>query len=67
MRSETDAMALAIGFSGRVAHIARVHQFGKTDRIAPGGPSYAYPARVLLDFANEDRELIRDILLRHLT
>lgn len=66
MRTQSDSNGLAIGFAGRVARIARVHQFGETDRVAPGGPEYLYPARMLLGFSAEDRELIRDILLEHL-
>lgn len=66
LHAESDSNSLAIGFAGRVARIARVHQFGETDRVSPGGPQYAYPARMLLGFSAEDRELIRDILLDHL-
>ncbi|MDR5800056.1 phage virion morphogenesis protein [Caballeronia sp. LZ001] len=67
MRIEADANGLAIGFIGRVARIARVHQFGETDHVAPGGPEYRYPARELLGFTRDDRELIRDMLLKHIS
>ena len=66
LRAETDAQGLAIGFAGRVARVARIHQFGESDRIAPGGPQYTYPARVLLGFTDDDREMIRDLLLKHI-
>ncbi|WP_250466116.1 MULTISPECIES: phage virion morphogenesis protein [unclassified Caballeronia] len=66
MRIEADANGLAIGFIGRVARIARVHQFGETDRVAPGGREYRYPARALLGFTHNERELIQDMLLKHL-
>jgi phage virion morphogenesis protein len=66
MRAETDALGLAIGFAGRVARVARIHQFGESDRVAPHGPEYKYPARVLLGFSDADRDMIRDLLLKHI-
>jgi phage virion morphogenesis protein len=66
MRAETDALGLAIGFAGRVARVARIHQFGESDRVSPHGPEYKYPARVLLGFSDADREMIRDLLLKHI-
>ncbi|CAE6841703.1 hypothetical protein R69746_06954 [Paraburkholderia aspalathi] len=67
LKTEADANGLAIGFAGRVARVARVHQLGETDRVAPGGVEYRYPARVLLGFTDAEREMIRDRLLQHLT
>lgn len=67
LKTEADAAGLAIGFDGRVARVARVHQYGETDRVAPNGVEYKYPARMLLGLTTEDRELIRDVLLNHLT
>ncbi|WP_329956115.1 phage virion morphogenesis protein [Collimonas silvisoli] len=55
-----------IGFFGRVARIARVHQEGLKDRVSKKGPEYQYPARPLLGFSATDQALIRDSLLRHL-
>jgi phage virion morphogenesis protein len=66
LRAESDSNGAAIGFAGRIARVARVHQLGLSDRVAPGGPEYKYPARVLLGFTDADRELIRDLLLKHL-
>lgn len=62
---ESDAMGLAVGFAGRVSRVARVHQYGLKDRVAPHGVEYKYPARALLGFIDTDRDLIRDMLLRH--
>jgi phage virion morphogenesis protein len=67
LRTEADATGLAIGFAGRVARIARVHQYGEIDRVAKGGPQYRYPARVLLGICTSDRDLIRCHLLTYLT
>lgn len=66
MRAEIHDHELAVGFIGRVARIARVHQHGLRERVAPRGPYYRYPARVLLGLTEADRTLIRDRLLAHL-
>ncbi len=64
---ESDALGLAVGFAGRVSRVARVHQYGLRDKVAPKGVEYKYPARTLLGFTAQDRELIRDLLLKHIT
>lgn len=66
LKIQTDENGLAIGFLGRVARIARVHQEGLTDRVSRNGPDYKYPVRELLGFSGADRELIKDSILRHL-
>jgi phage virion morphogenesis protein len=60
-----DDEGVAVGFLNRTARIARVHQEGLPDLVEPDGPTYRYPARQLLGFTEADRELIRDVLLRH--
>jgi phage virion morphogenesis protein len=55
-----------VGFFGRVARLARVHQEGGMDRVTPGGPMAKYPARPLLGFSSEDRASIRDYVLEYL-
>jgi phage virion morphogenesis protein len=67
LKIKPDANQIAIGFFGRVARTARVHQYGLSDRVSSNGPEYQYPARQLLGFSDADRELIRDSLLRHIT
>jgi phage virion morphogenesis protein len=57
---------LAVGFAGRVASVARIHQFGEKSAVASGGPEYRYPARTLLGLTTAEREMIRDRLLRHI-
>ncbi|QRX82309.1 phage virion morphogenesis protein [Glaciimonas sp. PAMC28666] len=61
-----DANQLAVGFYGRVASIARVHQEGLMDRVTKRGTEVRYAARPLLGFSAEDHALIRESLLRHL-
>lgn len=57
---------IEVGFVGRVARMARVHQFGEEERISKGGAAYKYPERPLLGFSASDHALIRDSLLKHL-
>ena len=66
MKIEASDRRLAIGFSGRVARLARVHQFGEKVPVVPGGSEYSYPLRVLLSLTDLERELIREKLLGHL-
>lgn len=63
---KNDATGVTLGFSGRIARLARVHQDGGSAKVAPGGPSYQYPIRQLLGLTAADRQMIRDKLLEHL-
>ncbi|ONA00779.1 phage tail protein [Burkholderia pseudomallei] len=67
LRVDVDDAGLAIGFDDRLSRIARVHQEGQQAPVEPGGPLAQYPVRVVLGFADADRELVRDLLLRRLT
>lgn len=58
--------SIAIGFVGRVARIARVHQEGLKDRAEKGAPDVVYPKRELLGFTAQDIQLIEDSLLKHI-
>lgn len=62
-----DGNAIQIGFIGRVARIARVHQFGLNDRAEQGAPIVKFDQRQLLGITDNDLDIIRDELLRHLT
>lgn len=64
MSMEGDGKELAVGFVGRIARLARVHQFGEESAVAPGGLEYRYPARVLLGLTVREREMVGDRLLR---
>lgn len=66
LKVATTESQIAVGFFDRVARIARVHQYGLTDKVGKNGPSYKYPARVLLGFSEGERDLIRDALLNHI-
>lgn len=64
---EGTATELAVGFAGRVARLARVHHFGKKSVVAPGGPKYQYPARMLLGMTKIEREMVRNRLFKSVT
>jgi len=66
MRAKGDAQSITLSFAGRIARIARVHQYGLKDRAAPGAPDVRYAARALLGFTEADLDLIRDGLLEHI-
>ena len=60
------ADSIAIGFVGRVARIARVHQEGLKDRAEKGAPDVVYPKRELLGFTEQDIKLVEDSFLKHI-
>jgi len=62
MTIERDANGVSIGWSNRVARIARVHQEGLSSQVAPGGVMYRYPVRQVLGLSQSDRDMIRDML-----
>lgn len=66
LKANATAEGAELGFVGRVARLARVHQEGLSDRASPGGKMIRYPARPLLGFSERDRMLIRDLLLEQL-
>ena len=62
----SNADSIAIGFVGRVARIARVHQEGLKDRAEKGAPDVVYPKRELLGFTEQDIKLVADSFLKHI-
>lgn len=67
LRVHTDASGVWVGFTGRVARIARVHQEGDRDYVNSQGLMVLYERRRLLGFSTADREMIRERLIEHLT
>ncbi|WP_338724676.1 phage virion morphogenesis protein [Pseudomonas tolaasii] len=67
LKAKGDGRAINVGFTGRVARIARVHQYGLRDRAEHGAPEVKYEQREVLGLADADLDLIRDGLLSHLT
>jgi phage virion morphogenesis protein len=66
LKAEVTSEGVAVGFAGRIARVARVHQYGLTDAVSKGGPQHRYAERVLLGFTDADHEMIADVLLKHL-
>ena len=67
MKAKGDGQLITVGFTGRVARIARVHQYGLKDRAEANAPDVRYEQREILGFTGADLDLIRDGLLHHLT
>lgn len=67
LKTYADANQLTVGFTGRVARIARVHQEGLKDKVANNGVEYRYPERILLGLNLADQKLIREMVLSYLT
>lgn len=66
LKLQSTPSEIAIGFVGRAARIARVHQRGLRDRPEKGAPDVQYARRELLGLTEADLDLIRDALLEHL-
>ncbi|WP_426131324.1 phage virion morphogenesis protein [Pseudomonas sp. DWP1b1] len=62
-----DSNGVTVGFTGRLARIARVHQYGLKDRAGPGAPEIRYEKRELLGVTVMNLDMIREVLLTHLT
>lgn len=65
LRILLDDEGVSVGFTGRTAKIATVHQEGGRDAARPGGRSIRYEARVLLGLTEDDRQMIADLILKH--
>jgi phage virion morphogenesis protein len=67
LKAKATEAGASVEFTGRAGQIASVHQEGTVDRVAPKGPRVRYPRRRLLGFAATDRDMIRDVLIDHLS
>jgi phage virion morphogenesis protein len=66
LKIQGDGNAISVGFVGRIARIARVHQYGLKDRAERGAPDVKYDQRQVLGFTEDDMDLIRDSLLKEI-
>ena len=66
LKAKGDVQSITVGFTGRVALIARVHQHGLKDRAEAKAPEVKYAQRQVLGLTEFDLDLIRDGLLTHL-
>lgn len=67
LKVRSDSNGISIGFTGRIARIARIHQYGLKDRAERGAVDVRYEERKLLGFSGAEFELIRNYLSNHLT
>lgn len=67
LRMQASANDVSVGFAGRVARIARMHQEGGRDRVSKYGKHAIYARRALLGFSSSDVDLIQAMLLDHLS
>jgi len=67
LKVQGDGNAISVSFTGRIARISRVHQYGLKDRAERGASEVKYEKRELLGFTHADLELIRDEILTYLT
>jgi phage virion morphogenesis protein len=61
---EASGQEIAIGFTGRDAHIARVHQDGLAEKV--GNRTITYPQRRLLGITEADSSRLMDTVLAFL-
>lgn len=66
LRTLPEPEGAAVGFTGRAARIAQVHQEGLRDRVSRTGPEVQYPERKLLGFSEADIDRVRTTLLNAL-
>ena len=67
LKARPDNNVISVGFTGRIARIARVHQYGLKDRAERGAPDTRYEKREVLGFTEENLHLIKEALLDHIT
>lgn len=63
LKTKADGNGITVGFFGRVARIARVHQSGLPDRVAKDGPEVTYAERGLIGFNQTDKVAIQESIL----
>lgn len=66
MRILKSPQGIAIGFTGRVAFIAGIHQYGLAGKVDKDGPMVKYASRELLGFTQEEIKIIENDVIDHL-
>ena len=66
LKVRSDSNGISIGFTGRIARIARIHQYGLKDRAEHGAPDVIYKHRELLGFTDVEQNMVREALLSHI-
>lgn len=58
--------AAVVEFTGKVQRIAQIHQLGLKDRPNPHAQDVQYPERQLLGFSQDDKQLVEELVIKHL-
>ncbi|MEJ1436571.1 MAG: phage virion morphogenesis protein [Candidatus Sedimenticola sp. (ex Thyasira tokunagai)] len=66
LRIRASANLASVGYTGRTARIARIHQEGQLAEVGKGGPLHQYDRRELLGFTPDDRDWIAQTVHDHL-
>lgn len=66
LRAEADDAGFWVGFAGRAAEVASIHQYGLRDRPSLKAKAMRYPERRLLGPTDADREMLLDAVFDHL-
>ncbi|RJL74502.1 phage virion morphogenesis protein [Acinetobacter radioresistens] len=67
LKTEYSADHAAVGFGGRTATIASIHQEGKTIKPSRNAKATSYPIRELVGFSNDDEKWIRSEIQKFLS
>ena len=67
MKASATADSAEVKFDPRAMRIARVHHYGLRDRVSKYGPEVTYARRELLGITDVSEEMVRDIILTHLS
>jgi hypothetical protein len=67
LRSGVDDQGVWVGFTGKVAQIASVHQHGLRDKPSLSAKAVAYPKRELLGITEGESNMLLDILYSQLS
>ncbi|EPM3136515.1 phage virion morphogenesis protein [Cronobacter turicensis] len=63
MKATGSSDAAVVEFTGKVQRIAQVHQYGLKDKPGRNGKAVQYPARPLLGFDEDDRQVVEEIII----
>ena len=66
LRTFSNSEQAAVGFMGRIARIARVHQYGLMDSPEQGQRKVKYAKRDLLGFSRSDIEMIEKFIFAYI-
>ena len=62
LKTEYSADYAAVGFGGRTATVAEIHQQGKTIKPSRYAKATNYPIRALVGFSQDDEKWMREII-----